>query len=134
MKKYPVTLEFRYSDVEVPEHDIFHRSRKITIGVFDTMDDACENGNKALEILESKFELNPAYSRRERLSKNGGCFGGAKNLVTNLGYLKTPFQFFLKVTTLSFDSVEAAVAEVMEAVGRYKKFKLEEGNNAKAEI
>lgn len=77
MKKYLVTLEFRYSYVEEPEHDIFHRSRTITLGVFDTMGDACENGNNALEILESKFELNPAHSRRERLSKNGGCFGGA---------------------------------------------------------
>lgn len=126
MKKYLVTLEFRYSYIEEPEHDIFHRSRTITLGVFDTMGDACENGNKALEILESKFELNPAYNRRERLSKNGGCFGGAKNLVTNLGYLNTPFQFFLKVTTLSFESVETAVAEVMEAGVRYREFKSRE--------
>ena len=125
-KKYLVTIEFRYSDAPVSEQDGGHRSKKVTVGVFDDMEAAHENANKVLEVLESKFELNPNTARRERFSKNGGWFGRPTNLVTNLGYLRTPFEFFLKVITLNFDSVENTIGEILEAVERYRDFEPED--------
>lgn len=93
MTKELVTIEFRYHDKPKGEHDSNYKSKTITIGVFDTIEEAIIEGNKALELLESKFKLH-AFPKgdkaaKERFSKNGGCFGNAKKLVTNLAYLQT---------------------------------------------
>ena len=52
------------------------KNKMITIGVYDTFDDACKNGNNLLEVLESKFELHQypdgTKASKERFSKNLG--------------------------------------------------------------
>ncbi len=126
MEKYLVTIEFRYHDAPRHEDDYTSRSNKITIGVYDDFDKACENGNKVLENLESKFDLHEfpngkGFAKRERFSKNGGCFGGKKDLVTNLAYLRTPFQFFVKISTLKYGDVDSVIDDVVDSVERYKK-------------
>jgi hypothetical protein len=125
MKKYVVTIEFRYSSV--PDGiGSTHRSKTITLGVFDVFDDACASGNQALEHLESRFELHQFpqghYAPRERFSKNGGCFGYPKTLITNLAYLKTPFVFYAKIDTLNYESLADAVDGVIESVKNYREF------------
>lgn len=130
MKKELVTIEFRYRDVPKGEWDSGHPSKTITIGVFDTLDEAITEGNKALEVLESKFNLhefpNGTKAKKERFSKNGGCFGSANKLITNLAYLKTPFAFYAKITTLNYNDVDQTINEVLEATKRYKDYKLKE--------
>lgn len=86
MEKFLLTIEFRYK--EVPKSDIFsaHKSKTITIGVFDDFDTACIEGNKLLVNLESKFPLHVfpngrGVAKKERFSKNGGCFGSKKILL-----------------------------------------------------
>jgi len=77
--------------------------------------------------LESKFDLHifpngKGTAKRERFSRNGGCFGSKKNLITNLAYLKTPFQFFAKITTLKYDVIDNVIEEVTDSVKMYKEF------------
>ncbi len=123
MTKELVTIEFRYLDA--PKSDLVgpHKSKKITIGVYDTLDEAMNAGNKALEVLEDYFKLNTAYNKKERFSKNGGCFGYPNRLITNLGYLQTPFEFYASITKLSYDDLDQTILDVVEAGKRYKEFK-----------
>jgi hypothetical protein len=123
MTKELVTIEFRYMDKPINDDFSGHESKTITIGVFDTLDEAIVQGNKALEIFEDYFKLNPNYNKKERFSKNGGCFGYPHRLITQLAYLQTPFEFYAKITQLKYDDVDKTILEVVEAGKRYKEYK-----------
>jgi len=113
MKKYLVTIEFRYTfyNKEYDRHD--YPSDKITVGIFDSFDDACKNGNSVLEHLEQIYPLhtypNGLKAKSQRFSKNGDCFGSRKKLVSSLAYLKTPFSFYAKITDLNFTDLDTAI-------------------------
>jgi hypothetical protein len=126
MTKELVTIEFRYRDKPYNEDFSGHESKTITIGVFDTFDEAIVEGNKALEIFEKHFALNTAWNKKDRFGKNNGCFGSATRLVTPLAYLQTPFDFYAKITKLTYAEVEQTIAEVLEANKRYKEHKQKE--------
>lgn len=122
MKKYLVTIEFRYQDR--PDNDGFGESntKKITIGVYDTDDEAIENGNKALEKFEKHFKLNPHYNVKERFSKHGGCFGGSNFLISDSAWIETPFTLFANITVLDYQDVDKTINEVLEARERYEDY------------
>ncbi len=127
MDKYLVKIEFRYSDAPKSESRGTSNSKTITIGVYDSFDEAIEKGNKTLERLESKFDIHTfpdgRKAKKERFSKNGGCFGTANTLVTNLAYLKTPFEFYAKITTLKHLNLDEVIPDLIEAKKRYISFK-----------
>ena len=128
MEKYLVRIEFRYSDAPETEDGTTTKNKMVTIGVYDTFEDACQNGNNLLEALESKFELHQfpdgRKASKERFSKNGSCFGGKKTLVTNLAYLKTPFEFYAKIETLKYSPIDEVIENVVSASKRYMNYKL----------
>lgn len=129
MEKYLVKIEFRYSDAPETEYGSTSKNKMVTIGVYDTFEDACRNGNNLLETLESKFELHKFPDGRkapkERFSKNGGCFGGKKTLVTNLAYLKTPFEFYANIETLEYSPIDEIIEDVVSASERYIRYKIQ---------
>ena len=130
MEKYLVTIEFRYSDApETEDERSTSKTKMVTIGIYDTFEDACQNGNNLLEVLESKFELHQfpdgRKASKERFSKNGGCFGSKNTLVTNLAYLKTPFEFYAKIETLKYNPIDEVVKNVVSASKRYRNYKSE---------
>ena len=126
-EKYLVSIEFRYTDVPIGEYDTQYKSKTVTIGVYDDFDDACKYGNELMEKLESRFQLHEfpdgRKASKERFSKNGGCFGGKHDLITNLAYLRTPFQFYAKITTLKYYAVDGVISDVLTATKRYKDYK-----------
>lgn len=126
-EKFLVTLEFRYSDAPKDEYSSTSNSKMVTIGVYDDFDTACIEGNAVIETLEEKFPLHTFPSgdkaARERFSKNGGCFGSKNTLITNLAYLKTPFEFYAKIQTLKYDSVVDSIDDVVNAVKRYRIYR-----------
>tara|TARA_R110001632_G_scaffold230981_1_gene368944 strand:+ start:294 stop:695 length:402 start_codon:yes stop_codon:yes gene_type:complete len=131
MEKYLVTIEFRYSDAPRHEDDYTSKNKEVTVGVFDDFDNACLEGNKLMENLEGKFPLHvfpngKGTAKKERFSKNGGCFGSKKNLITNLAYLKTPFEFYAKITTLKYGDIDTIIGDVNDSTKRYKKHILAE--------
>ena len=120
-----LTIEFRYHDKPKGACGSGSQTKTITIGVFDTFDEAIVEGNKALEVFEKHFKLNTAWNRKDRFSKNGGCFGLAERLITPLAYLETPFDFYAKITQLKYNDVEETIVEVLEAGKRYRAYKTE---------
>ena len=130
MERYLVTIEFRYNSPPKSEYDSCHKTKTITAGVYDTFEDACKEGNKLLEHLEGKFDLN-VYANgvtapKERFSINGGPMRSKKSLIADLGYLKTPFRFYAKITTLYYRPIEESVIDVVESIDGYRKFKSED--------
>jgi len=127
MEKFLLTIEFRYSDTPRHEDDYTSREKEVTIGVYGDFDEACVVGNKVMETLESKFPLhvfpNGSKAKKERFSKNGGCFGSKNTLITEMAYLKTPFRFFAKITTLKYDILDEVIDNVVNATKRYKNYK-----------
>jgi hypothetical protein len=128
MTKELVTIEFRYRDKPKGEYDSGHPSKTITIGVFDTLEEAIVEGNKALEVFEKHFKIHVFpkgnEANKDRFGKSNGCFGSATRLVTPLAYLQTPFDFYAKITKLTYGEVEQTITEVLEANKRYKEHKL----------
>lgn len=133
MTKELVTIEFRYMDKPISEDFSGSISKTITIGVFDTLDEAIIEGNKTLEIFEKNFKLhtfpNGRIAPKERFSKNGGCFGSANKLITNLAYIQTPFEFYAKITTLKYASIDATISEVLEAKKRHDIYKKQQSED-----
>ena len=128
MTKELVTIEFRYRDKPKGDWDSSHTSKTITIGIYDTLDEAIIEGNKVLELLESKFELHTfpdgRKAKKERFGKNNGCLGYPNKLVTDMAYLRTPFNFFAKIEQLKYNDVEETITEVLEAGKRYKEYEI----------
>lgn len=127
MKKYLLTIEFRYSDAPKFEDDMASRNKIVTIGVFDDYDTAAIEGNKALEVFEKYYKLhtfpNGRTATKKRFSKNGGCFGSEKNLISPLAYLRTNFDFYAKIETLHYFDIEETIKEVNECTKRYINYK-----------
>ena len=124
-EKYLVRIEFRYSDAP-KDYGYTTRNKHVTIGVYDTFEEACENGNKLLEKLESKFKLHKfpsgEYAKKKRFSRYGGPFRTKNTLVTNLAYLKTPFAFYANIETLKYNDIDEVVAEVVSSSKRYREY------------
>ena len=118
-KKYLMRIEFRYSDAPKTENEYTSKNKKITIGVYDTFEEACQNGNNLLKVLESKFELHQypdgSKASKERFSKNGGYLGSKNTLVSNLAYLKTPFEFYAKIETLEYSPINEVINNIVSA-------------------
>lgn len=120
-KQYLTTVEFRYYDAPKYSEDdsAQHLTKIVTLGVFDNKEDANTSGNKFLEVLETKYKLNPNYNVKQRL----GVGRYNSNLIADLGYIQTPFSFFLKITELKYQDFEQSITDVTEAIKRYRQFK-----------
>lgn len=110
MEKYIVQIEFRYK--AIPKSDSPYASdcynKKITIGIYDSIDEAIKEGNKSLDVLKAKFSFNDCFS------KNGGIFGTANKLVCNFENRNKP-QFFATIETLHFDDLASVMEDVFDA-------------------
>lgn len=124
MEKYLLTLELRYTDVKNNEKD--SKMPMTTIGVYDGAQEAYDAGNKVCELLESRYKLHVfpvGEARKERFSKNGGPFGRPNHLITDLAYLTTPFNFFLKVTKLKYNDLDEVLNEAEQARKRLIEYR-----------
>ena len=123
MRKYLVTIRFTYNDAPKDEFLSGYTQKTITIGVYDTQNEAITNGNKTLEKFEKYFPLNHNWNVKERFSNNGGPFGEPKHLVTNTAWIITPFSLVAEITVLDFQDVEETIYKVLDAQKRYKEYK-----------
>ena len=118
--EYLVTVDFRYHILGKYKDEIEYKSKEIVIGVYKDFNNACKYGNNFLIKMEKKFNLHVfpggRKAKKERFSKNGGAFGSRKNLITNMAYLKTPFDFFAKITTLHFNNIDLVVDDITDSL------------------
>ena len=114
-----VTFEFRYNDKPENKDLSQYKSKTVTIGVFDTIEEAFEEGNKALNNLKESFNF-----------YNGDCFKKKvlfgrvfdERLVScskkNMG-----IDVYCKITQLSYDDLQATMDETFAAFERYKSYR-----------
>lgn len=115
MKKELLTIEFRYHDKPNGDHDGGHRTKTITIGIFDTLEEAIETGNKALLVLAERFQV-----RADDRFKLKYLFGNPRRLVTNCCYPTNGIQYFAKIEKLDFADLGSTINETFEAFKRFK--------------
>lgn len=123
MKHYLVTIEFIYYVVSNTKTKQIYK--EITSGIFLDLDDAIEDGNKILEKLENKYEL---CGKPKRFSKSTYGVYGPATLITNGGYLKIPFNFYIRIETLNYDSIDNVIQEAHNGMEEYLKYKYETTN------
>lgn len=130
MKKYLVSIEFRYSDAPKGGYNFTRHNKTITIGVYDNFNQACVEGNKLLEVLESKFKPcvhgDGRIAPKQRFNTSTSYLGFP--LVSNGGYLKTPFEFYAKIETLNHTPIENVIDELVSASVRYREYKLRDND------
>lgn len=118
MTKELLTIEFRYYDKPKSEAFSGYETKTITIGVFDTLEDAVIEGTKVVAELAKSFEV-----RHDDKFAINGLFGLPNRLVTNCCYPTKGIQFFAKITKLEFNSLNKTITETFEAFYRYKEYK-----------
>lgn len=127
---YLAQIEYKYYKAPKSEYETGYATNKITIGIFDTLNFACESCNQVLEKLESKFDLHvfpdKTKAKKERFTENEF---NRVNLITNLAYLKTPFQFFISITKLKYENIDTTIDNLIEINKEYKLYKENESEN-----
>lgn len=114
MVKELLKVEFRYHDRPNGEHDGGHRTKTVTIGIYDTLDEAILEGNKTLETLSDRFEVRGKFVLNH-------LFGHPKRLVTNTCYPTKGIEYFASIVKLSFDDLTTVIGETFDAHKRYFK-------------
>lgn len=118
IQKELLTIEFRYHDRPKGDWDSGHPKKIITIGVFDTLEEAVKKGNEALKVLSEHFSV-----RADDRFKVNGLFGSPDRLVTNCCYSTKGISYFAKITPLRFDDLSDTIKETFDAYERYKSYK-----------
>lgn len=108
-KIFKVSVEVRYY-VNGYDGDKVYRTVKNLIGVYDDQDQALNAGNEALRELEKLFPMhvfpNGQEAPKQRLSR-------IISIVSNLAYLKTPFDFYMEIETIFKNPIEEFVGSVL---------------------
>lgn len=118
--KYSVDLELRYVDAPSDcDERAKQVSKTITIGIYDTYEEAVKAGNYMLETeLESRFPLNKNWNKTNRFGETY-----TKYLISDLAYLTTPFSFFAHINRLQLSPVSEAIEAALSAENRYLEWK-----------
>lgn len=120
MKKYLLTFEFRYTAMSETEYDSQYKTKTVTIGVFDTLDESIKVGNENLKELSKKLTVKDGES-----FKKVHLFGNPRTLVSNI-FTKDKVNFYGKIDTLDYEDLAATVSEALEARKQYDEFKQSE--------
>ena len=115
MTKELLTIEFRYHEVPKSEYSCEYVSKTITIGVYDTLEEAIKEGNKVLNQLSSKFNFG-----RETFGTHNGVFGSATRLVCD--FHAKP-EVFCEITQLKYDDISKVMNEVFDSEDNYRKWR-----------
>lgn len=114
MDKELLTVEFRYHVIPKSEYASDFESKEVTIGVYETLDDAIKEGNNVLKELSSRFKF------RESFGTHNGVFGSPTRLVCDCfnGYP----QVFCKITQLKYDDINKVVDVAFDNEEKYRKW------------
>lgn len=117
MPRHIATVEFRYH--KKPRSGTFadYVSKKITLGIYDSRDDAIRDVNKLLPLFEERFPLNPNYRIKRRFSQDSFRFGRTA-IQDSSDWIRTPFDLYIVIDPLCEDSLadtlDTAIADVKE--------------------
>lgn len=121
MSKELLRIEFRYKD-KPDSTGSTHRNKFITIGIYDTLEEAVKIGNKLLtEVLIKHFHIR----KDDRFSVNG-FLGSPERLVTNCCYPTKGITYFAKIIKLDFDNLEDTIDNILDSAYRYIEYRSKE--------
>ena len=122
--KYITSLEFRYLDEET-EYQGAGRSITITVGIYDTKEEAANAGNEAIKQAGEDFVASidkSGYIKRDRLDHRGP-YG---SLVRHWHRKQGGVEYFASIKAIKFYQVAEVLEEVMTAQKRYRTKKSQE--------
>ncbi len=117
MEKQLLDIEFRYSKVPKSEYDSDCGSRTVTIGIYDSLEEAVKEGNNVLNKLKKWFKFNNCF-------KVHGLFGNPDRLVTNC-FSDQKVQFFAHIRKLEFLDIDNVIDEAFANSEKYSKWREE---------
>lgn len=118
MTKELLIIEFRYNDKPTNVNFCGSTIKTITIGIFDTLEEAIAEGNKAIDVLAKTFQV-----RSDDKFMMKFLFGNPCRLVSNCCYPTKGIQYFAKIERLKFDDLQETIDETFKAFERYKDYK-----------
>jgi hypothetical protein len=117
-------VEFRYNDKKQDRNDYDCVRKTVTIGIYDTIEEAVAKGNEVIKELSKTFEV-----RHGDKFEVNGLWGYPKRLVTNVSYPTKGVQYFAKIVHLDFSNINNVVDEAMKASKRYHEFRKRQDEN-----
>jgi len=117
MKKYLVNIRFSYFDISSNNRDSGGRYEVITLGVYDDINVACREADKALEIIKSKVDVirdGDSFIFCGEFFPDCVCLdkGGYD------AYIDKPYNFECEIKTLNYKSVSGVVDDIKNAAER----------------
>ncbi len=115
-----LTIEFRYNIADD------YKTKTVTIGIYNTIDEAIDEGNKVLNILSKTFEV-----RADNKFKPNHLWGFPQRLVVNTCCSSNGiecFEYFAKITLLTFDDLNQVVNDIIKDTKIRKKRRKKETN------
>lgn len=113
MKKELLTVEFRYNDKPKYCTECRYVSKTVTIGIFDSLEEAVKVGNDTLRELSKSFEV-----RDNDVFKIQGLFGFPDRLITNTCYPTKGVQYFAHIESLDFCDLPTTITEAFNSSDR----------------
>ena len=111
MNKEIVQIEFRYNVVPKSDYHSDCNTKTITIGIYDTLKEAVDEGNKVIDKIADRFNI------KDRLSVN--TYGTPNRIVCNWsGKVKV----FVTINALHYDDLEETIDHVIKEQEKYNKF------------
>ena len=118
MEKFLLDVEFRYHRVPESEYSSDCVNKVITIGIYDTLDEAIEKGNATIQRITKKFHF------RERFGRNNGIFGSSNLLVASISNYPECF-VHIKPLDCNVDNLEEEMKKAFQSEAEYKKWRSE---------
>lgn len=115
-KQYLLRVEFRYH--VVPKSDISseHEFKKVTIGVYDDVKDAVDNGNLVLNQIKAN-----GLTVREHFEVHG-FMGRHTDLVTNC-CTKDNIHYFVTIRTLNYDNISEVISKAKKDDAKWRRWR-----------
>lgn len=118
-----LTVEFRYNDAPNKNGCSGYTEKTITIGIFDTLEEAIKVGNNILCELSKYFKV-----KEDDKFMSNYLFGLPRTLVTNCCYPTKNVRYFAKIQQLQFGDINTTILDAFNAVDRYNDYKSKEYN------
>lgn len=118
MDKALLTIKFEYYDIPKWDRDSGNTERTITVGIFDTFEEAAAAGNEAIKTLSELL----GSENKDRFTRHG-VLGFPTWSVSNYFCRPRNVLYHAKITPLVFGDLNDMVNEAFEARKRYQEFK-----------
>lgn len=117
MEKYLLQVELRYCSVPKTEYSSEHHFEYTTIGIYDTLSEACDEGNKLLREIIAKHNLKTC----DKFGEHNGCFGSPNLLVTNC-CSSDKIKYFAKIDRLRYYDLNERIENALTEQDKYNKW------------